>query len=100
LFRENNIIKMASTVPNTYHIASIPGDGIGSEVVEATIQVVKKLCQKLQTFDIDFTHIPWGTEYYKAHGRYASEDCLDTLRQFDAVLFGAVGAPGMIVLSD
>jgi isocitrate/isopropylmalate dehydrogenase len=100
LFGANNKAKMASTVPTTYRIASIPGDGIGPEVVEATIQVVKKLCQKLRTFDIDFTHIPWGTEYYKAHGRYASEDCLDTLRQFDAVLFGAVGAPGMITLSD
>lgn len=87
---------MASTVPTTYRVASIPGDGIGQEVVEAAIQVVKKLCQTLGTFDIEFTHIPWGTEYYKAHGRYVSEDHLDTLRQFDAVLFGAVGAPGML----
>ncbi|KAE8147854.1 fungal-specific transcription factor [Aspergillus avenaceus] len=77
----------------TYRIASIPGDGIGIEVVKATIQVVEKLAETLKTFNIDFTHIPWGTEYYKTHGRYVSEDCLDTLRKFDAGLFGAVGAP-------
>ncbi|KAE8399953.1 fungal-specific transcription factor [Aspergillus pseudonomiae] len=78
---------------HTYRIASIPGDGIGIEVVDAAIQVVEKLAKTLGTFDIDFTHIPWGTAYYKEHGRYVSEDCLDTLRKFDAGLFGAVGAP-------
>ncbi|GAD92756.1 tartrate dehydrogenase/decarboxylase ttuC [Paecilomyces variotii No. 5] len=77
----------------TYRIASIPGDGIGIEVVAATIQVVEKLAKTLKTFDIEFTHIPWGTAYYKEHGRYVSEDVLDTLRGFDATLFGAVGAP-------
>ncbi|KAB8073354.1 hypothetical protein BDV29DRAFT_157644 [Aspergillus leporis] len=83
---------MTSQKPN-YHIASIPGDGIGIEVVQATIQVIEKLAKILGTFDIEFTHIPWGTAYYKKHGRYVSEDCLDTLRKFDAGLFGAVGAP-------
>lgn len=79
----------------SYRIASIPGDGIGPEVVSATIQVVEKLAKTLGTFNIDFTHIPWGTKYYKQHGRYVSEDALDHLRQFDAGLFGAVGDPGM-----
>ncbi|KAE8396589.1 fungal-specific transcription factor [Aspergillus alliaceus] len=83
---------MVSQKPS-YRIASIPGDGIGIEVVQATIQVVEKLAKTLGTFDIEFAHIPWGTAYYKEHGRYVSEDCLDTLRKFDAGLFGAVGAP-------
>lgn len=82
----------------SYRIASIPGDGIGPEVVSATIQVVEKLAKTLGTFNIDFTHIPWGTKYYKQHGRYVSEDALDHLRQFDAGLFGAVGDPGMCSL--
>jgi isocitrate/isopropylmalate dehydrogenase len=81
---------------HTYRIASIPGDGIGPEVVSATIQVVEKLTKTLGTFDIEFTHIPWGTAYYKEHGKYVSDDCLDTLRKFDAGIFGAVGAPGTI----
>lgn len=79
----------------SYQIASIPGDGIGPEVVSATIQVVEKLAKTLGTFQINFTHIPWGTNYYKEHGRYLSEDALTTLRKYDAGLFGAVGDPGM-----
>ncbi|KAF4768602.1 hypothetical protein HAV15_002065 [Penicillium sp. str.  len=78
---------------NSYRIASIPGDGIGIEVVSATIQVVEKLAKTLGTFNINFEHTPWGTAYYKQTGRYVSEDYLDTLRQYDAILFGAVGAP-------
>ncbi|PYH36600.1 transcription factor [Aspergillus neoniger CBS 115656] len=83
---------MATEKP-TYRIASIPGDGIGEEVVRATIEVVNKLAQTLKTFNIEFTHLPWGTEYYKQHGRYVSEGYLDTLRKFDAGLFGSVGHP-------
>ncbi|KAJ6005428.1 tartrate dehydrogenase [Penicillium sp. IBT 35674x] len=79
----------------SYQIASIPGDGIGPEVVSATIQVVEKLAKTLGTFQINFTHIPWGTDYYKEHGRYLSEDALTTLRKYDAGLFGAVGDPGV-----
>ena len=90
---KQNSSTMATTVP-IYRIASIPGDGIGTEVVAATIQVIQKLAQSLGTFHIDFTHLPWGSEYYKQHGRYVSEGHLDILRQFDATLFGAVGAPG------
>lgn len=78
----------------SYRIASIPGDGIGLEVVKATIEVVSKLAQVLGTFNIEFEHIPWGTDYYKQHGRYVSEDALDILRKFDAGLFGSVGHPG------
>lgn len=80
---------------NSYRIASIPGDGIGIEVVSATIQVIEKLAKTLGTFNINFEHTPWGTAYYKQTGRYVSEGYLDTLRQYDAILFGAVGAPGM-----
>lgn len=83
----------------SYHIASIPGDGIGPEVVGAAIQIVKKLAKTLGTFEIEFMHIPWGTDYYKKHGRYMPEDALDTLRKFDAGLFGAVGAPGRTFFS-
>lgn len=80
----------------SYNIASIPGDGIGPEVVSAAIQVVEKLAKTLGTFQIKFTHIPWGTAYYKETGQYISEDALNTLRKFDAGIFGAVGAPGML----
>lgn len=78
-----------------HRIASIPGDGIGPEVVSATIQVVSRLAHKLG-FGIEFTHIPWGSAYYKQHGQFMSDDALDVLKAFDACLFGAAGDPGML----
>lgn len=79
---------------SSYKIASIPGDGIGPEVINAAVEVVEKLAKTLGTFQINFTHIPWGTEYFKKNGQYVSDNVLDELRQYDAALFGAVGAPG------
>ena len=79
---------------HNYRIASIPADGIGQEVVSAAIEVVEQLAKTLGTFKIEFTHIPWGTAYYKKTGKYVDDDVLDVLRSYDASLFGSVGAPG------
>jgi isocitrate/isopropylmalate dehydrogenase len=89
-----SIEKTTGAGSHNYRIASIPADGIGPEVVSAAIEVVQKLSETLKTFTIEFTHIPWGTAYYKEHGRYVDENVLDILRGFDACLFGSVGAPG------
>lgn len=90
---------LASTIAppsknHNYRIASIPADGIGPEVVSAAIEVVERLAKTLGTFTIEFTHIPWGTAYYKKHGRYVDENVLEVLKSYDASLFGSVGAPG------
>lgn len=78
----------------TYRIASIPADGIGPEVIEAGITVLKKLAATLKTFDLDFTNFDWSSDTYKKTGKYMPDDALTTLKKFDAILFGAVGAPG------
>lgn len=78
----------------TYKIASIPADGIGPEVISAGITVLKKLSETLNTFKLDFTNFDWSSDVYKKTGRYMPEDGLETLKKFDAILFGAVGAPG------
>jgi isocitrate/isopropylmalate dehydrogenase len=78
-----------------YKIASIPADGIGPEVISAGIQVLEKLAATLNTFDLDFTHFEWSSDYYRKNGRYLPDDALEQMRKFDAILFGAVGAPGM-----
>jgi len=79
-----------------YKIASIPADGIGPEVVGAGITVLKKLASTLNTFDLQFENFDWSSDRYKKTGKYLPEDALAILKQFDAILFGAVGAPGMI----
>ncbi len=77
-----------------YKIASIPADGIGPEVIAAGIKVLKTLATNLNTFDLQFEDFDWSSDYYKKHGKYLPDDALSTLKKFDAILFGAVGAPG------
>ena len=76
----------------TYRVAVIPGDGIGSEVIDQGLRVLKGLGRRFD-FGWKFTSLPWGSDYYFKHGRMMPEDGLETLRPFDAIYFGAVGHP-------
>ncbi|GAA6006423.1 hypothetical protein JCM10207_004928, partial [Rhodosporidiobolus poonsookiae] len=78
---------------SVYKIASIPADGIGPEVIEAGIAVLNAIAKKSGTFSFDFEHFDWSSETYKRTGSYLPPNHLDILRKFDAILFGAVGAP-------
>jgi tartrate dehydrogenase/decarboxylase/D-malate dehydrogenase len=75
-----------------YAIASIPADGIGPEVIHAGIAVLNRLAEASGQFTLRFEEFPWGSDYYKAHGVMMPADGLATLRDFDAIYFGAVGA--------
>ena len=76
-----------------YRIAAIPGDGIGQEVIGAGVRVLKALACRHGGFDIEFTHFDWGSERYRKTGSLMPADGADQLRSFDAIFFGAVGAP-------
>jgi tartrate dehydrogenase/decarboxylase/D-malate dehydrogenase len=76
-----------------YSIAAIPADGIGPEVVEAGLQVLRALEQRLGDLRFDVETFGWGSDWWKAHGEMMPADGLDRLRRFDAIFFGAVGAP-------
>jgi isocitrate/isopropylmalate dehydrogenase len=78
----------------TFKIASIPGDGIGPEVISAGITVLEKLAKETGTFELQVEHLDWNSERYKKEGKYLPDDALEVLRGKDAILFGAVGAPG------
>lgn len=77
-----------------FRIASIPGDGIGTEVTEAAIQVLQKLAEVDGTFHFEFGHFDWSSENFKERGYYIPPDGIDQLKKFNAILFGAVGSPG------
>jgi len=78
-----------------YKIASIPADGIGPEVISAGISVLKTLSKTLNTFDIEFEHFDWSSDTFLKTGKYISDGGLEKLKQFDAILFGAVGSPNV-----
>ena len=77
----------------TYKIAAIPGDGIGSEVIEAGIEVLGAVAQRDGGFALKFDHFDWGGEYYKTHGRMMPADGREQIKNHDAILFGSAGHP-------
>jgi tartrate dehydrogenase/decarboxylase/D-malate dehydrogenase len=77
----------------TYRVATIPGDGIGKEVVPAGQQVLEALARAQGGFAFEFTGFGWGGDWYRAHGAMMPDDGLEALRGMDAILFGSAGDP-------
>ena len=77
----------------TYKLAAIPGDGIGTEVVSAGLEVLQALAARDGSFEFAVDHFDWGGDYYKKHGRMMPEDGRDQISRHDAILFGSAGHP-------
>ena len=77
----------------TYSIATIPGDGIGQEVVPAGRRVLEALAAARGDLRFEFEDFGWGGDHFRAHGVMMPDDGLDALRDKDAILFGSAGDP-------
>ena len=73
-------------------LAIIPGDGIGQEVTAEAIKVLSAVAERFGR-QLDLEHLPWSADYYLQSGVTIPPDGYDLLRQFDAVLVGALGDP-------
>jgi tartrate dehydrogenase/decarboxylase/D-malate dehydrogenase len=82
------------TSQRTFRIAAIPADGVGTEVVAAGRVVLDALAAASHGgLAFDWTEFPWGCGHYAQTGRMMDDDGLETLKDFDAIYFGAVGWP-------
>jgi len=79
-------------IMKTYKIAVVEGDGIGHEIIPQALSVAKGAADK-NGFIIEPCFFPFGAGYYLVHGDFMPEDGLETLKNHDAILFGAVGLP-------
>lgn len=77
-----------------YRIAVIPGDGIGREVIPASLDVLNAVAQKFG-FTLSYTSYNYSCEYYKTTGVMMPADGLQRLSDSDAIFLGAVGFPGV-----
>jgi tartrate dehydrogenase/decarboxylase / D-malate dehydrogenase len=77
----------------SHHIAVIPGDGIGKEVISEGVKCLNALFEIMESVKFEFQYLPWGSEYYLQHGKMMSEDGLEILKRFEAIYLGAVGDP-------
>ncbi|MGB3696638.1 MAG: 3-isopropylmalate dehydrogenase [Gordonia sp. (in: high G+C Gram-positive bacteria)] len=71
-------------------LAVIPGDGIGPEVVDQALRVLRKLHPDLSTTEFDF-----GARRYHATGELLTDEDMASLREHDAILLGAIGDPSV-----
>jgi 3-isopropylmalate dehydrogenase len=74
----------------SHKIAVVGGDGIGPEVVAEALKVVRATGVELDTVDYDL-----GGARYLRDGTVLPDSVLEEWRAFDALLFGAVGTPGV-----
>lgn len=79
----------------TFHIAVIPGDGIGPEVIAEAVKVLDAISALDGGFGFRFQYYPWGCEYYLETGEMMPENGMEQLHRSDAILLGAVGAPSV-----
>ena len=81
-------VSSSSEIFGAYRVAVIGGDGIGPEVIAEAVKV-------LNATDaiIDFTEFDLGGARYLRDGEVLSDETLQQLRGFDAILLGAVGTP-------
>jgi tartrate dehydrogenase/decarboxylase/D-malate dehydrogenase len=77
-----------------HRIACIPGDGIGHEVTPAA-RAVLDAAGRRHRFELEWVQYDWSCERYEREGAMMPTDGLERLRGFDAILLGAVGAPGV-----
>ena len=75
-----------------YDIAVIPGDGIGPEVVEAALSVLKK-CETQYGLTLNYTFYDFSADLYRRTGRKITAADMDEIGKASAVLFGAMGLP-------
>lgn len=76
----------------TFHIAVIPGDGIGKEVVPEGMRVLDAAAKHFG-FHFSWRCLEWSCETYIKTGRMMPSDGIEQLRSFDAIFLGAVGHP-------
>ena len=75
-------------------VAVIPGDGIGTEVMEPTLGILEAVGRR-HGIDFAWQHHDWSCEHYTRTGRMMPEDGLEQLAEADQILLGAVGYPGV-----
>lgn len=93
ILEKGGLIEYLKQKNNKYQIAIVPGDGIGQEVMEATLSVLEGL-------DLDFDYVfgEAGDECLEKNGVALPEETLDIIRNSDACLFGAAGESASSVI--
>ena len=75
-----------------YRIATVPGDGIGHDVIEAGQEVLEAAGRRFG-FGLEWTEFDWSCDRYQKTGHMMPDDGVEQVKAFDAIYLGAVGWP-------
>jgi 3-isopropylmalate dehydrogenase len=78
-----------------FHIAVLPGDGIGHEVMAPALEVLRRVAETTPSLKFRFSEAPAGAEEYKATGKSMSEKTVKLCEEADAIFLGACGLPSV-----
>jgi 3-isopropylmalate dehydrogenase len=79
----------------TFSIATLPGDGIGPEVVKASLEVLRATEARLTNVRFDCFELSVGAGEYLRRGDPLPASALERMKQADAILLGAMGLPSV-----
>ncbi|HEX2654532.1 MAG TPA: isocitrate/isopropylmalate dehydrogenase family protein [Xanthobacteraceae bacterium] len=82
-------------VNDAFHIAVLPGDGIGHEVMAPALEVLKKIEATTPGLKFRFTEAPAGAEHYRDTGKSMPDSTVKLCDEADAILLGACGLPSI-----
>ena len=79
----------------TFRIALLPGDGVGLEVVPAAVRVLDAVESRTPGLKLAYQELSVGAAEYLRSGDPLPPATFERLREFDAILLGAMGLPGV-----
>jgi 3-isopropylmalate dehydrogenase len=83
-------------LPNdTFHIAVLPGDGIGPEVMAPALEILRQVAATTPGLKFRFSEAPAGAGHYRDTGRSMPEATIKLAEEADAILLGACGLPSV-----
>jgi 3-isopropylmalate dehydrogenase len=82
-------------VSKKYNIVVLLGDGISKEVIPEAVKALKTTTEVVKGLDLEFTEFECGFEYYQKTGKAWPDEAYPACKESDAILFGAVGMPGV-----
>ncbi len=78
---------------DSFHVAVLPGDGIGPEVMAPALEVLRRVEATTAGLHLRFEEAPAGAGYYREHGKAMPQSTVKLCEQADAILLGACGLP-------
>jgi 3-isopropylmalate dehydrogenase len=78
---------------DAFHIAVLPGDGIGPEVMAPALEILRKAAEAAPGLAFRFTEAPAGAAHYRDTGKSMPESTIRLCEEADAILLGACGLP-------